>query len=176
MNFENKLKQALKSNSIEQIYSVFSEIYYFYYRLVYFTIMKYISIPNDIEDLTQDVFVDFFNNLNIKIDNIKYYLLTSAKNKSINYLKSKNNNIEYSDLIKYKNIAESTNNKNYDDLINMFKQYLSDFEIEIIIQHIIYDYSFKELSKIYNKPLKTIFSIYNRAKNKLKERYESYEH
>ncbi len=70
MNFENKLKQALKSNSIEQIYSVFSEIYYFYYRLVYFTIMKYISIPNDIEDLTQDVFVDFFNNLSIKIDNI----------------------------------------------------------------------------------------------------------
>ena len=40
MNFENKLKQALKSNSLEQIYSVFSEIYYFYYRLVYFTIMK----------------------------------------------------------------------------------------------------------------------------------------
>ena len=176
MNFENKLKQALKSNSIEQIYSVFSEIYYFYYRLVYFTIMKYISIHNDIEDLAQDVFVDFFNNLNIKIDNIKYYLLTSAKNKSINYLKSKSNNIEYSDLIKYKNIAECTNNKNYDDLINRFKQYLNDFEIEIIIQHIIYEYSFKELSKIYNKPINTIISIYNRAKKKLKERYESYEH
>ena len=53
---------------------------------------------------------------------------------------------------------------------------LNDIEIEIIIQHIIYDYSFKELSKIYNKPINTIISIYNRAKKKLKERYESYEH
>ena len=35
---------------------------------------------------------------------------------------------------------------------------------------------YKELSKIYNKPINTIISIYNRAKKKLKERYESYEH
>ena len=175
MNFEAKLRQVLKSNSIEDIYSVFSEIYYFYYRLVYFTIMKYISNPSDIEELIQDVFIGFFNNLNLKIDNIKYYLLTSAKNKSIDYLKSKNNDVKYSDLKNYKNIADSSNNKNYDDLINMFKQYLNDFEIEIIIQHVIYEYSFKELSQTYNKPLNTILSVYNRAKKKLKERCKSYE-
>ena len=112
MNFEAKLRQVLKSNSIEDIYSVFSEIYYFYYRLVYFTIMKYISTPSDIEELIQDVFIGFFNNLNLKIDNIKYYLLTSAKNKSIDYLKSKNNDVKYSNLKNYKNIADSSNNKN----------------------------------------------------------------
>ena len=170
MNLELQLKNALKSNSIDNIHNVFSKIYSFYSRLVYFTIMKYVDNQSDIEELTQDVFVDFFNNLDNKIDNIKYYLLTSAKNKAIDYLKSKKHNIEYTDFSQFRNIEDDSINKNYDNLLSAFKNYLSDFEIDILIQHIIYDLTFKELSTIYNKPLNTIKTIYLRAKKKIKER------
>ena len=172
MNFEKELKLALQSNSIEKIHDVFSKIYSFYGRLVYFTIMKYVSNPSDVEELTQDVFVNFFNNLSIDIYSIKHYLLFSAKNKAIDYLKAQNKDLEYSDLKMYINIADKSNSKNYDDLVNIFKKHLDNLEVEIIIQHIIYGYSFKELSRIYKKPLNTIKTIYLRAKRKLKERCE----
>ena len=175
MNFEKELKLALKSNSIEQIHSVFEKIYSFYVRLVHFTISKYISSPSVIEELTQDVFIVFFNHLNSSINNIKYYLLITAKNKSIDYLKSNNSKIEYSDLKLYRNIIDESNSINYTDIINRLKEYLNDFEIEILIEHILYGYSFKELSKKYNKPLNTIKSIYLRAKNKIKERSKTNE-
>lgn len=175
MNFEKELKLALKSNSIEQIHSVFEKIYSFYVRLVHFTISKYISSPSVIEELTQDVFVVFFNHLNSSIKNIKYYLLITAKNKSIDYLKSNNSKIEYSDLKLYRNIIDESNSINYTDIINRLKEYLNDFEIEILIEHILYGYSFKELSKKYNKPLNTVKSIYLRAKNKIKERSKTNE-
>lgn len=170
MNLELQLKNALKSNSIDNIHNVFSKIYSFYSRLVYFTIMKYVDNQSDIEELTQEVFVDFFNNLDNKIDNIKYYLLTSAKNKAIDYLKSKKHKIEYTDFSQFRNIEDDSINKNYENLLSAFKNYLSDLEIDILIQHIIYDLTFKELSTIHNKPLNTIKTIYLRAKKKIKER------
>ena len=170
MNLELQLKNALKSNSIDNIHNVFSKIYSFYSRLVYFTIMKYVDNQSDIEELTQEVFVDFFNNLDNKIDNIKYYLLTSAKNKAIDYLKSKKHNIEYTDFSQFRNIEDYSISKNYENLLSAFKNYLSDLEIDILVQHIIYDLTFKELSTIYNKPLNTIKTIYLRAKKKIKER------
>jgi DNA-directed RNA polymerase specialized sigma24 family protein len=43
------------------------------------------------------------------------------------------------------------------------EKYLNNNEIDIIIQHSIYDYSFKELSLKYNKSINTIISIYHRA-------------
>ena len=147
MNLELQLKNALKSNSIDNIHNVFSKIYSFYGRLVYFTIMKYVDNQSDIEELTQEVFVDFFNNLDNKIYNIKYYLLTSAKNKAIDYLKSKKHNIEYTDLSQFRNFEDDSISKNYENLLSAFKNYLSDLEIDILIQHIINDLTFKELSK-----------------------------
>lgn len=90
MTLEQKLKHAIKSNDINKIHIVFDEIYRLYGRLVYFKIMQYIDNKLDVEDLTQDVFVSFYNNIKyIEVLNIKYYLVVSAKNKALNYLKKK---------------------------------------------------------------------------------------
>ena len=76
MTLENKLKHALKSNDINKIHGVFDEIYTMYGRLVYFKISQYVDNKLHVEELTQEVFVSFYNNImNSEIINIKYYLV-----------------------------------------------------------------------------------------------------
>ena len=166
MTLENKLKKAIKQKNSQKIEYVFEEIYYEYGKLVGFIISKYINKREDIEELVNDVFISFSKIiLKNEINNIKYYLVTQAKNVSINFLKSKNNNIDLVYEDKYIDNMYITNSKYY-ELINEMKQSLSDEEINIILLHTIYNYSFDELSKKLNKPLQTIATTYRRAVKK----------
>ena len=62
------------------------------------------------------------------------------------------------------------------DLIEQLKEVLSKDELTILIEHLIYGYSFKEISIKNNVSINTITSKYRRtltkAKNKLSEEYE----
>ena len=89
MSYEVELISALKSNDINKVQESFKNIYEAYYKLVYFCVGNFLKNKEDIEDVTQEVFINFFNNLeNINVSgSIKYYLTRSARNLSINYLK-----------------------------------------------------------------------------------------
>ena len=84
MSLERKLVDALRSKDKVKIESVFKSIYEEYYKLIYFCVGNYLKNKEDIEDITSEVFYNFFNHLeNIKSNgNIKYYLTTTAKNLS----------------------------------------------------------------------------------------------
>lgn len=164
MTLEHKLKHALKSRNSYNIHMVFEEIYITYGRLVYFIIMKYVKNNMDVEDITQEVFLKFFNNLQkAEIKNIKYYLVVSAKNAAINFLKAKNNKVIIDENIILGQEQKEYSNEQYFMIISNMEKYMSDYEIEIVIQHTVYDYSFKELAKKYEKSINTIISIYHRA-------------
>ena len=175
MSFETRLSKALKSKDKHKIDSVFEEIYLEYGKIVCFKIMNYIKNQDVANDLMQDVFVSFFNNLNkIKFDSIKYYLLTSAKNKALDYLKNKNNNIIIDEKYVYDNEELiDYDNTMYKDVISKMKKILSDFEIEIVLKHNLDNLSFKELSKIYDKSVNTILTTYYRAIKKVKDAYKN---
>ncbi|MDE6408528.1 MAG: hypothetical protein K2K50_08015, partial [Anaeroplasmataceae bacterium] len=107
MTLEYTLKYALKSNELSQIHSAFEKIYLTYGKLIYLKIMQYINNISDAEELTQDVFVQFYNHLpKTPIDNIKYYLLTSAKNIAIDFLKRKKVEIIYDEAILNEELCE----------------------------------------------------------------------
>ena len=171
MKIEKKLNKALKTKDENLIHSIFEEIYKEYGKLVYFKIMEYIKEEESAKDLMQDVFVSFFNNINfIKLESIKYYLLTSAKNKSINYLKNKNNNtVIYEDYIYNLEEAKNIDSLEYKNVLYKMREILSDFEIKIVLRHTLDDLSFKKLSKEYGKSINTILSTYFRAIKKIKE-------
>lgn len=174
MSLEQKLNKALNSNNEELMHDVFEEIYNSYSKLVYFIINQKIQNKMDSEELTQDVFIAFFNNITkTSIKNIKYYLIQSAKNKVLNYLKQRKDNILFDENIVYEKVDNHNHDK--DDVINRMHEILNDFEVEIIVNHIIYDYTFKELSVIYNKNINSIISIYNRALRKYKKGVKSFE-
>jgi len=174
-SLESKLIKALKSNNENIIHDVFNQIYDDYKKLIYKQISFYVKNNFDCEELTQDTFISFFNNLNkIEIKNIKYYLLVSAKNKALDYMKKKKNNIEYQDNIIYEQLDTNDIN-NYKEILFDLKKFLNELEIEIIIYHLIYNYSFKDLSNKLNKPINSIISTYNRAIKKYKN-YQKGEH
>ena len=165
---ETKLIKALKSNNENIIHDVFNEIYDEYKRLVYKQISFYVKNNYDCEELTQDTFISFFNNLNkIKIINIKYYLLVSAKNKALDHLKKKKMDIEYEDNIVYDELDNNDYLK-YNELLSELKKYLNELETKIIIYHLVYNFSFKEISNKLNIKINTVISIYNRAIEKFK--------
>ena len=169
------LYKAIKSNNEEKILEACDLIYQKYQKLIYFIISKYITNVFDIEDLTQTVFINFFNNLE-KIDltkNIKYYLVTSAKNLALNFIK-KQNKIDYDDVLIYQTKDQNNNNYLYCDLINDLQKHLNEEQINIIILHTIEGYTFKEIAKKYNKKTNTIITIYNRALKQYKNKGDNY--
>lgn len=168
MKLEVKLKYALKTKDEKIINQVFEEIYYEYGHLVGFVISKYISSKNDIEELINDVFLSFFNNLDkIKLQNIKAYLTKTAKNRAIDFLR-KENNKKY--ILENEIVLASGDNDNslYSILIRNMKQVLTDEEVNIVIDHVVYDMSFKVIAKNSNKPVSTISTKYYQAINKCK--------
>jgi len=163
MSLENKLIKAIKSKNPEKIENVFEEIYYEYGKLVGFIISKYVSKKDDIEELVDDVFLSFSKAmLKTEINNIKYYLVAQAKNASINFINKRDNKIEivYDELYISNNIY--TQSKYY-ELVYEMEKILSKKEINIILLHTIYNYSFDDISKKLNIPLQSIASVYRRA-------------
>ena len=155
----------LKSNNQNDVNHYFNCAYEKYFRLVAFCISKIINNKNDIEDLVNEVFISLYENKDSLDEdkNLKYYLTTIAKNKAISYLRSNNETIP---------LDESYNFKTYykvdytDEIIGKLKEVLDDFEISIIVNHLIYGYSFIEISSIENVPLGSITTKYRRALKK----------
>ena len=168
LRVEENLKYALRTKDKKLINQVFEEIYYEYGHLIGFVISQYVKNKSDVEELINDVFLNFFNNLDkIKIKNIKAYLTKIAKNKAIDYLReNKNKYILENELVLN---AQEFDKSLYLLVINDMKRVLSEEEINIIIDHVIYDVSFKTLAKKYNKPISTISTKYYQAIQKYKK-------
>ena len=169
MVLEKKLELALKSNDRTVIECVFNEIYHEYYKLIYFVAGQYLSDDYEIENVSNDVFLNFFNNLyKIKLKNIKYYLTVSTKNLCINILKNRKDTVRDFDFEKVKSNDKNTL------IYRLLKENLNEEEYEIVMEHVVYGKSLKELSKIMKCNNNTLKSKYLRAINKLKEKGGDY--
>ncbi len=70
-------------------YPAFDEIYKQYYQGIFGFVLNYVKSADVAEDITQDLFVKIFEQKEIfdRVENLKSYLFTSAKNSALNYLK-----------------------------------------------------------------------------------------
>ncbi len=84
-------------------------------------------------------------------------MCATIKNESIRLANNNKRKIEYNDEIGYINTKFS-----FDDE-NIILNCLDEMERRIIIDHVLLDKTFKEISKEINKPLNTVKSIYRRA-------------
>ena len=68
-----------------------------FYKELYLYARKFLANKEVAEEIAQDVYISLWENRdNVHIDkSVKSYLYTSVKNRSINYLKSKINNIDF---------------------------------------------------------------------------------
>lgn len=122
----------------------------------------------DIEDLTNDVFLSFFNQIQ-KIDltnNIKSYLTTSAKNKALNFINKQNNSTEISESIFL--LPDKNSNTSYYLLLKEMEECLIKEEIEIILKHSVEGMKFKSIAAELKRPTNSIITTYHRAIKKFK--------
>ena len=151
-------------------------------------LMKIMGIDeNDIEDLTEDVIVDAFNNLN-KLDDpeaMPYWLRTIAKNKASKYFKKRNKRKEVSGLIKCEageiDLLESIEDElNVERVLQIAEERevirtlindLPEISKRIIRMRFWGDYKHSEIADILNINESTEKSIYNRSLKRLKDGY-----
>ena len=170
MGLEKKLVRALQTNDTLKIEKVFEEIYYEYGKLVGFVISKYVYDRADIEELVNDVFLSFSKCMfNSRIGSIKRYLVVSAKNTTVNFLKRKKFAYEELSYIEEYDGGDSGELGYYDITREMLK-YLTDEEVNTILLHIVYGYSFAEIAKNTSRPSSSVSSQYHRAIKKLKSK------
>lgn len=171
-NLDYRIKKLKQCNQNE-IMKLFEEIYNKYYKLVCYILSRYISNERDIEELANDTFLNFFNNMQKIKSSIKYYLAVSAKNQAMNFLKKQNkeNNLLLNDEL-LDQISPKQLNQNYSRIISFLKEYLTNEEIEIIEEHLIYEKKFRVIAEERNMNVSSIKTIYYRAIQKAGEKGE----
>ena len=166
MNEEKKLLKVLSSGDQHLINIFFEEIYNKYKGLVYFIIAKYVKNNDDIIDLSQDVFLSFFNNADKVSTSIKYYLTTTSKNMALNFLK-KTRKMSYIDIDTIDKIVEDNRSKNNDDdfldKLSLLKLHLKKEEYDILYMHLFDNFTFKTISTKLNMKESTVKTLYYRT-------------
>jgi RNA polymerase sigma-70 factor (ECF subfamily) len=155
-----------------------------YLNSVYAFIYRYVESEGDAEDLTQDVFLSVWKNLDRFDEQKKFkaWILTIAKNTSLNWIKKKkpilfskiereNEEFVFADLI--------VDSSPLPDTILTEKEFRSTLSSAIATLHPRYrtvlslrynkDFTFQEIADALHEPLHTIKSRYRRALLMLKK-------
>ena len=171
-----ELKEALQSNDLVLIEELYERIYNDYYKLVYYIIIKIVKDTEDCIEIVNDVFLKAFNNIekfNI-YDNkssIKSWIVRIAKNEAINfYNKQKRNNTLLDDEYISNTISPSIDK--FLLLIDEFKEFLTEEELDILMFRIYYDMKLREIAEYYESTTSIIYTKYQNALKKLKDYYK----
>lgn len=169
MNMTGKsISKVIESGSKQAISDIFEDIYNEYYKLLFFVSFSYVKNETISEDVVQKSFVEFFKRCFdvewvSKVKSVKSYLCTCAKNASIDENK-KSQFIPIDDDCPPKTNEEIKEEYNLKELLNK----LNEDEISIVIDHIFFELTFKEIALKTNVPMNTIKSKYRRAISKIR--------
>lgn len=172
---DTQLADLILSDSKKIKEEVFLEIYNRYNRAIYSYIAKLLGNQNDTYDIFQDVFCKFIETTNkkIKIDNIRSFLLTIARNSCFNFLK-KHREIYIEDLAEI--IYEDKKYEN-NELLQILRKAIDTLDApsrDICILRYYEDLSYQEISEITGESINNIKNKIWRSKENLKNILKPY--
>ena len=153
-------------------YAHFDEFYNKTKKNVFFSIAAIVKDNSTIDDLMQDTYIKFLENISKyqSKTSVNAYLSTIAHNIAINYYNREKRIVHDEEVIDYiSDDSKKTNNYEEIEALELLKS-LDDVSKEIVVLHIINDLKFKEIADIVNKPLGTVLWIYNKALRELKKK------
>ncbi len=167
-----KTLEKLKSMNRKEMEDAFNRIYQEYAYLVYYVSLKIVRQSSIAEEITNEVFYQFFVNKNeIQADkNLKYYLVTISKNLSFNYLSSQKDVVELNEELLLN--TQNNDQDHFDDYIQQFKDFLNEEEVDILVLHFLYGFTFKEIASEKKVSTDSISSKYRRTMQKVKKHYK----
>lgn len=169
----NKIDTEQMNNIIRQLKSgnmdFFDDFYELTKKQVYVAIINIIKNKTICEDIMQDTYLKFLNNIHKYKDktNVIAFIVTIARNLAINEYNKNKREVHY-DLSLYE--EEIVSKTEETPLLDLVYETLSGIELEVFILHVIDDLKHREIAKIMKKPLGTITWIYNKALKKMKEK------
>lgn len=149
----------------------FAKLFESYKNLVFYQAYSVLNNRSDAEDVTQDVFIEFFNNIDDlkETTNIKLYLSTLSKRRAIDlYRKNASSNVSSVDNIE----TFGGDDDKYKSTSHLMKGIISEEEERIVNLRIVYDFSFKEIAEDLNQTINQIQGTYYYAIKKLKQHYK----
>ena len=145
----------------------FEEIYDASKKNVYFAIYLIVKNKEVTEDLMQETYLDLLEKKKKLRDDIDIvpFLVTSAKNKAINYYN--HNKMEGEFALSLTTYSYASDRVLDTGLLKVVKETLSEEECEVFLLHVIGEYTFKEISKLTKKPIGTLTWMYQECRKKL---------
>ena len=156
-----KVLYDLKSHHREVMERAFNIIYKEYSYLVFYVSLKIVKDNDIAKDITNETFYKMYSNKE-NIDstkNLKYYLTTISKNLSLNYINSIKQEEELDENIVY---SEDTHD-HFDEYIEKFKEFLDEEEIDLLVYHLLYGFTFKDIAMMKEVSIDVISSKYRRT-------------
>ena len=162
----NLLIKEFKNNN----HSNFEKFYNLTSKQVYFTSLNILKNHTLAEEITQDVYVKFLSEISSfkEYYNVFSYLTTISRNLSINVYNKNKKIINDEEIINFAKYDDSTiDDLNAQEILSLIEETSSR---EIVVYHVIFEYTFLQISKIMKVPLGTILWKYNKTMKYLKER------
>ena len=160
--------RRLCSTSKKKVNDSFNLIFNKYRYLVYYVSFDIIKNEEEAKDIVNETFLKMYERRTsfAKESKLKYFLLATAKNLSINRLKANKYHLPYSDDIEGE--KEEVGVSIY---LEKFKEVLDEKEYQYIVLHLLYDFSFKEIAKANGLTTSQVSSKYRRGIKKLRDFY-----
>lgn len=171
MKISAKIIKDLRSASHEKMEQAFEAIYKEYSYLVYYLSLRIVRRNSVAQELTNETFLQLYRHRN-SLDgdkNIKYYLTTTVKNLSLNHVKHQKSELPLDESISYEPVISDDDFASY---IHKFKEYLTEEEVELVVLHLFYDFSFREIAKEKSVSVNAVSSKFKRTLDKLKKHYK----
>ena len=160
--------KELCSTSLEERNRSFSVIFEKYRYLVYYVSMDIVKNEEEAKDIVNETFLKMYEKRRdfMSESKLKYFLLVTAKNLSINRYNQIKNRLSYSDDI------EGTCDEGPVSIdLEQFKGILDKEEYHYVVLHLLYDFSFREIAKANGLTTSQVSSKYQRGIKKLRGYY-----
>jgi RNA polymerase sigma-70 factor, ECF subfamily len=146
----------------------FNLFYHQYYGFVFFVILKIVKNRLNAEELAQDVFVKVYESIHtFHGHSFENWLYTIAYNHAINYyhreMKREKQVIKDITYINHVKDTEMSVLPLYSKLLQHFKE----IECDMIIYHIVFDFSFDKIALMLSMNKTEVFRTYKQLKIKL---------
>nr|WP_319489861.1 sigma-70 family RNA polymerase sigma factor [uncultured Caproiciproducens sp.] len=150
-------------------------IYDEYVKIVFSLVFCIMGHQQDAEDVTSDVFIKLWDKAETYHFGGKHkpWIMAIARNTAIDALRKENHIVAIDEMEEPEEEIQSSLESQICNKIPLENacSHLNPVELQIVTMHVLGDISFKDLSKIFQKPLGTVAWIYRKAINKLR-RYD----
>lgn len=153
----------------------FDEIYYSYYRLVFYQAYQVLNNKDDAEDVMQNTFIKFMRGINDIDDNsnLKQLLSTIAKNLAIDEYRRKENISNKTTCVEnVDSIGSVSDRYSESEILISLRGALEKDEAKVFVLKVVYDYTFKEIAEDLNVTLNVVEAKYYKALKKVKAYYK----